>query len=219
MQYRRAIVPGGTFFFTLVADRRRPILASSEAVDVLRNAFRSVRQSRPFEIDAIVVMPDHVKSGYAALTRPTGLSLAFNATLTFMKKAAFSLAFVALINGCATTSVTQFQAPDGTSVKTVKCSSDATKCFSAASQSCSGKGTYKVVSSASRSGGLAADILPGPVTWYYMTYICGLSDGAMPEFKFTGQQYVPPPAPIIIRQSPTTTTCTGFGNSVTCNTR
>lgn len=60
MHYRRAIVPGGTFFFTLVTDRRRPILASDEAVAVLRNAFRSVRQSRPFEIDAIVVMPDHL---------------------------------------------------------------------------------------------------------------------------------------------------------------
>ena len=48
------------FLFTLVTDRRRPLLASDEAIDVLRNAFRSVRQSRPFEIDAIVVMPDHL---------------------------------------------------------------------------------------------------------------------------------------------------------------
>ena len=60
MQYRRAIVPGGTFFFTLVTDRRRPILALDEAVGVLRHAFRSVRQLRPFEIDAVVVMPDHL---------------------------------------------------------------------------------------------------------------------------------------------------------------
>jgi putative transposase len=60
MQYRCAIVSGGTAFFTLVTDRRRPVLASYEAVDVLRNAFRSVRQLRPFEIDAIVVMPDHL---------------------------------------------------------------------------------------------------------------------------------------------------------------
>jgi len=43
-----------------VTDHRRPILASNEAVGVLRNAFRSVCQSRPFEIDAIVVMPDHL---------------------------------------------------------------------------------------------------------------------------------------------------------------
>jgi len=40
MQYRRAIFPGGTFFFTLVTDRCRPVLASDEAVDVLRNAVR-----------------------------------------------------------------------------------------------------------------------------------------------------------------------------------
>lgn len=60
MPYRCAIASGGTFLFTLVTDRRRPILASNEAVEVLRNAFRSVRQSHPFEIDAIVVMPDHL---------------------------------------------------------------------------------------------------------------------------------------------------------------
>ena len=65
MRYRRAIVPGGAFFFTLETDRRRPILASDEAVDILRNVFRSVRQSRPFEIDAIVVMSDHLcESGF-----------------------------------------------------------------------------------------------------------------------------------------------------------
>jgi putative transposase len=29
-------------------------------VEVLRDAFRNVRKSRPFEIDAIVVMPDHL---------------------------------------------------------------------------------------------------------------------------------------------------------------
>lgn len=57
MQYRRAFTPGGTFFFTVVTEWRRPILASAEAVEVLRNAFRVVRQSRPVEIDAIVVMP------------------------------------------------------------------------------------------------------------------------------------------------------------------
>ena len=60
MHYRRAIVPGGTFFFTLVTYRRRPILASDEAIGALRDAFRSVRHSRPFDIDAIVVMPDHL---------------------------------------------------------------------------------------------------------------------------------------------------------------
>ena len=60
MQYRRAFTPGGSFFFTLVTQGRKPVFASAEAVEVLRNAFRKVRQSRPFEIDAMVVMPDHL---------------------------------------------------------------------------------------------------------------------------------------------------------------
>ena len=62
MQFRRAFTPGGTFFFTVVTEGRRPILASAEAVAVLRSAFRAVRTTRPFEINAMVVMPDHLHS-------------------------------------------------------------------------------------------------------------------------------------------------------------
>ena len=131
-------------------------------------------------------------------------------------------AIVVLLSGCATTSVSQYQAPDGTTVQTVKCNSDSSKCFALASQSCPNGGTYRVISSESHAGGLLADVLPGPVTWYSMTYACGASDGKMPEFKFAGQQYVPPPvAPqptqVIVKQQPVTTNCTQIGGSVTCN--
>ena len=60
MRYRRAFVPGGTWFFTVVTEQRRPVLASPEAVDVLREAFRTVRNKRPFHVDAVVVLPDHL---------------------------------------------------------------------------------------------------------------------------------------------------------------
>ena len=60
MHYRRAFTPGASLFFTLVTHDRRPLLASAEAVEVLRGAFRPVRQARPFTIDAMVVMPDHL---------------------------------------------------------------------------------------------------------------------------------------------------------------
>jgi putative transposase len=60
MQYRRAFLPGASYFFTLVTEGRRPILASTAAVDVLRSAFRNVRSTRPFAVDAIVVLPDHL---------------------------------------------------------------------------------------------------------------------------------------------------------------
>jgi REP-associated tyrosine transposase len=60
MRYRRAFVHGGSFFFTLVMQGRRPVFTSAESVDVLRVAFRSVRSTRPFELDAMVVLPDHL---------------------------------------------------------------------------------------------------------------------------------------------------------------
>jgi putative transposase len=60
MQYRRAFIPGGSFFFTLVTEKRRPLLASAEAVEVLRQAFRTVKADRPFVLDAIAVLPDHL---------------------------------------------------------------------------------------------------------------------------------------------------------------
>ena len=131
----------------------------------------------------------------------------------------FILLFLAnvMIAGCATSSVKEYQAPDGTAIKTVKCTSDPTGCFALASQSCPSGGKYRVIASESHAGGLLADIIPGPVTWYAMTYSCGSADGKMPDFKFVGQQYTPPPDPIVIQQRPTRTNCTTIGNMVTCN--
>ncbi|MFZ2852883.1 MAG: transposase [Rhodocyclaceae bacterium] len=60
MKYRRAFVPGASYFFTLVTEKRRPIFAAAEAVAILRNAFRAVRLNRTFEVDAMVVLPDHL---------------------------------------------------------------------------------------------------------------------------------------------------------------
>ena len=60
MRYRRAFVPGASYFFTVVTANRRPLFAEARNVDVLREAFRSVRAKRPFAIEAMVVMPDHL---------------------------------------------------------------------------------------------------------------------------------------------------------------
>ena len=60
MRYRRSFQPGGSFFFTVVTAHRRPVFASATAVALLRESFRAVRKARPFDIDAIVVLPDHL---------------------------------------------------------------------------------------------------------------------------------------------------------------
>ena len=60
MEYRRVYLPGGTFFFTLVTYKRRPILSSPENIQILRNAFQYTMGRYPFSVVASVILPDHV---------------------------------------------------------------------------------------------------------------------------------------------------------------
>ena len=59
-EYRRALVAGATFFFTVVTNFRKPILRDSRAVEALRFAFADVRRNHPFDIVAAVILPDHL---------------------------------------------------------------------------------------------------------------------------------------------------------------
>ena len=59
-QYVRAHQAGGTYFFTVVTHGRRPLLTDTTVVTRLRLAFRRVMAQRPFVIDAMVVLPDHL---------------------------------------------------------------------------------------------------------------------------------------------------------------
>jgi putative transposase len=57
--YRRCRVKGGTYFFTVnLAERKRRLL--TEHIDTLRDAFRTVKQAHPFQLDAVAVLPDHL---------------------------------------------------------------------------------------------------------------------------------------------------------------
>jgi putative transposase len=68
VRYRRNFLPGGTYFFTVaLADRKATTLI--DHVSTLRTAFRITRQERPFAIDAIVVLPDHL---HAIFSLPEG---------------------------------------------------------------------------------------------------------------------------------------------------
>ena len=57
--YVRAYVPGGSSFFTVALLERRRRLRNKN-VEALREAFGSVRARRPFRIDAIFILPDHL---------------------------------------------------------------------------------------------------------------------------------------------------------------
>ncbi len=67
--YRRYRVPGGCYFFTVNLLERRGNTLLTDRIDLLRDAVRRVRSSRPFTIDAWVVLPDHL---HAIWTLPPG---------------------------------------------------------------------------------------------------------------------------------------------------
>ena len=58
--YRRSKAPGATYFFTVNTYHRRPHFAHELARAALRDAIRSIRASHPFEIDAWILLPDHL---------------------------------------------------------------------------------------------------------------------------------------------------------------
>ncbi len=59
-RYRRLSLAGGTYFFTVVMYRRQTILCDDMMRSALRAAIESVRRTRPFTIDAWVLLPDHL---------------------------------------------------------------------------------------------------------------------------------------------------------------
>jgi putative transposase len=54
------MIPGETYYFTVVIYRRRRIFESEEAVRHLGEAMRLVRREAPFRTIALVVLPDHL---------------------------------------------------------------------------------------------------------------------------------------------------------------
>lgn len=94
--------------------------------------------------------------------------------------------------------------PSGVPLNKATCKNNPGDCLNQAGRTCGGP--YQVFDSESHAGGLLADWLPGPVTWYSMLYQCGASDGRMPSFEFRGPQWKPP----------SVSSCTLMGQSVYC---
>ena len=63
-QYRRALIEGGWFFFTVtLADRSSELLVRH--IDCLRKAYAAALKRDPFETIAICVLPDHLHAIWA----------------------------------------------------------------------------------------------------------------------------------------------------------
>lgn len=67
--FYRYRVPGGCYFFTVNLLERRGNTMLTDRIDLLRDAVRRVGRTRPFSIDAWIVLPDHL---HAVWTLPPG---------------------------------------------------------------------------------------------------------------------------------------------------
>ena len=64
MHYRRSRIAGGTWFFTVnLHDRRSDLLVRH--VDALRSAIMETKRTHPFNIIAMVVLPEHLHAIWA----------------------------------------------------------------------------------------------------------------------------------------------------------
>ncbi|KAA6186000.1 transposase [Thiohalocapsa marina] len=59
-RYRRVTAAGACYFFTVVTERRRPLLTDEAPRRWLREAIAATRSDYPFAIDAWVLLPDHL---------------------------------------------------------------------------------------------------------------------------------------------------------------
>ena len=67
--YRRAYVPGGSFFFTLVTHRRAPLFAEARGRTLLGSMFRRCLLKWPFTLNSLVLLPEHL---HAIWSLPAG---------------------------------------------------------------------------------------------------------------------------------------------------
>ncbi len=58
--YRRYFVPGGTYFFTVVAQNRAEIFAQESARRILGDKMRECLRQWPFTVNAMVLLPEHL---------------------------------------------------------------------------------------------------------------------------------------------------------------
>ncbi len=60
MQYRRSRVPGGTYFFTVVTQHRKPLLLKPVVHQRLKSAIATIKARHPFHIRGWCLLPDHM---------------------------------------------------------------------------------------------------------------------------------------------------------------
>jgi len=88
--YRRHALAGGTYFFTQVTHQRRPWLCTETARTTLRAAITQVRQTYPFVIEAMVLLPDHLHCLWTLPEGDSNYAIRWRLIKTYVTKQAAS---------------------------------------------------------------------------------------------------------------------------------
>jgi len=59
VNYRRSLIPGGTYFFTITLQNRKSRLLV-DRIHLFKKAVQRVKEQHPFKIKAYVVLPEHL---------------------------------------------------------------------------------------------------------------------------------------------------------------
>lgn len=87
MKYKRLLIPNASYFFTVVThNNRRAIFNNEQTINTLRQAFRKVRIKYPFQIDAIVILPDHIHCIWALPENDTDYATRWRLIKTWFTK-------------------------------------------------------------------------------------------------------------------------------------
>jgi putative transposase len=84
--YKRLYHKGGWYFFTVVTYERRRFFDNPQSVDLLRKAISFTKESHPFDIDAIVVLPDHIHSIWQLPENDDDFSTRWRSIKTYFSK-------------------------------------------------------------------------------------------------------------------------------------
>jgi len=77
--YKRLYIPNHSYFITVVTQNREPILI--ENIDLLRESFRRSRVKYNYQIDSIVILPDH----FHTIITPQ-ISTEYSKIISFIKR-------------------------------------------------------------------------------------------------------------------------------------
>ena len=100
--YRRAWVPGGTYFFTVaIAERSTSLLV--DCIDDLRAAFRAAHVARPFVIDVIAIQMARSAGSPALSVDPAGERCGLSGALGAYQDCLFAARSEVGATACVTT--------------------------------------------------------------------------------------------------------------------